>query len=156
MSVEVKAVQSSSHYQSGKYGEDGLAPYNVIQNHPRFGGWLSALAHWEHAWLEFHFAEPSVLKHLVIENGYVDPAKDGVRDNYYFHLRARDIRISTADEFCLHTLQDTPNAQSISLNFEHPATFVRLEILNVYADAPDESIQVHDVVGLRHVAWFDC
>jgi len=153
MAVNVHKVESSSHYQSQKYGKDGLDARNVIQNHPRFGGWLSGLNEWEHAWLQFEFTQPAILKHLVIENGYVDPTRSG--DDYFRHLRVRDIRVSTAEEHLMLTLADSRPPQSFSLPFETPCQMVRLEVCSVYSDSPDELHPPHEVVGLRHVAWFD-
>ena len=153
MYAQISDVSASSHYQSAKYGQEGLAAHQVISERPAFGGWLSALNHWQHAWLEFTFSEPCLPRQLWLLNGFIEPSKAVERDDYYYHLRARDIRVSAGDQFQMITLLDQKEAQMHDLSFDCAFASVRLEVLNVYRDAPDGQIQAHDVVGFRRIQW---
>src|SRR3989338_11337705 len=110
--IPVANVAASSHYQSAKYGADGLAPDQVLLESPRFGGWLSALNAWQDSWLRFDFEQAVTPARLTLKNGFIEPEKNRERDDFYYHLRARNIRLVTEHETVELELADSKELQT--------------------------------------------
>jgi hypothetical protein len=153
MVIPVLRITASSHYQSAKYGPDGLGPEQVLLDSPRFGGWLSSLNAWQDSWLRFEFAQSCLPTRLMLKNGFIEPEKNRERDDFYYHLRARHIRLSTEHETLDLELADDKEVQTLLLSLSQPTDRITLHILDVYRDSPDGKIQSHDVVGLGAIRW---
>jgi hypothetical protein len=153
MTLTVKSITASSHYQSAKYGPDGLGPEQLLLQQPKFGGWLCALNAWQESWLEFTFSQPCVPRSLCIRNGFIEPEENRERDDFYYHLRARNIELSTERESHRLELADQKEPQVVALPFSQPTHSLRLTIHSVWRDAPDGAIKSHDLVGLGRIDW---
>lgn len=153
MIIPMTRISASSHYQSAKYGTDGLGPEQLLLDSPRFGGWLSALNAWQDSWLRVEFEQACVPTRLTLRNGLIEPEKNKERDDFYYHLRARDIELFNCSETLHYELADCKDEQTIPLSFNTPSQTFLLTIRSVWRDAPDGTIRSHDVVGLGLIRW---
>lgn len=153
MTIPIIRISSSSHYQSAKYGADGLGSEQLLLDSPRFGGWLCALNAWQESWLRFEFAHACLPTRLTIKNGFIEPEKNRERDDFYYHLRARDIELCNGPETLKLELADLKDEQILPLAFSSPSSAIQLTIHSVWRDSPDGAIRSHDVVGFGRVAF---
>jgi len=149
--VEITEVTASSFYKSEAFG-----PQNLIDGNKNFGGWITDIAAWQNAWIEFRFAEPVSLFSLEICNGFIEEEVANTRDDYYFHKRAKNMVIHLGGDHpkLVHEmLEDIKEPQILTLGIFQPIQTVRIIFTSVYDSAPDSSITPYDVLGLRHVEW---
>lgn len=151
MITPITRISASSHYQSAKYGADGLGPEQVLLDAPRFGGWLCALNAWPKSWLRFEFAQACLPTRLTIKNGFIEPEKNRERDDFYYHLRARDIELCNGHETLKLELADCKEELTFPLAFNSPSSAIQLTIHSVWRDSPDGAIRSHEVVGFGRV-----
>jgi|GEM_PF-1118955 len=155
-SVPTHKVEASSYYKSSKYGTDGLHPNNLVAEKSKFGGWISDLNQWQNCWIDFYFHGNPNITGVAILNGFIEYDKKDVRDDYYYHLRPRKIQIipnGMVENSIYIELADSKGEQLFKLNFTKGITKLRIVILSVYRESPDNKIKALDVVGLRRVLW---
>ena len=149
--VDITEITASSFYKSEAFG-----PANLIDGDKNFGGWITDVAAWQNAWIEFQFSVPTPLTNVEICNGFIEAKVAKTRDDYYFHKRAMDITISFADggpEPIHFTLNDVKEPQILALDIDQPVETARITVTSVYDGSPDNTITPYDVLGLRHVKW---
>jgi len=154
--VAVAEVRASSYYRSSGNVSDTFHPARLIEGRKDFGGWISDVGRVEDAWIEFRFVKPVRLVAVEIVNGLVEEAPNKTRDDYYFHMRAREAVLTFPDsgtpEIVL-VLADSKTPQVHTLDPGRPVVVVRLTIKSVYRDSPDGTIKPFNVVGLRSIEW---
>ena len=149
--IDVTKVTASTFYKSEAFG-----PGNLIDGDKEFGGWITDVAAWQDAWIEFRFAAPAQLVSVEICNGFIEEGVAQTRDDYYFHKRAKDIIIGFDESgpAPIHlTLEDIKEPQVMALDLSQPAETARITFTSVYDTSPDDFIAPYDVMGLRHVEW---
>ena len=156
--IAVAEAWSSSFYQSRSYAPDAFHAAKLIDGDKEFGGWLSAVGKWRDAWIEFRFARPAHLASVEICTGFIDKEQAQKRDEYYFHLRPKDVAVQFAGpgrpEAAL-VLEDIKEPQVFALESGGLVTGALLIVRTVYDASPQGAIKPFDVVGLRHVEWQD-
>jgi hypothetical protein len=154
--VPVAQVHASSYYRSSGNVSDTFHPARLIEGRKDFGGWISDVGQVENAWIEFRFVKPARLAAVEIVNGLIEEGPNKTRDDYYFHMRAREAVLtfpdSGAPDVAL-TLADSKAPQVHPLDPGWPVAAVRMTINSVYRDSPDGTIKSFNVVGLRAVEW---
>lgn len=154
--IPVAEVRASSYYRSSGNVADTFHPARLIEGRKDFGGWISDVGRFEDAWIEFRFVKPARLAAVEIVNGLVEEGPNKTRDDYYFHMRARDVVLDFGDPGASPmalTLADSKAAQVHALDPGRPVAAVRMTIKSVYRDSPDGAIKSFNVVGLRSVEW---
>lgn len=154
--IPVAEVRASSYYRSSGNVADTFHPARLIEGRKDFGGWISDVGQVGDAWIEFRFAMPARLAAVEIVNGLVEEGPNRTRDDYYFHMRAREAVLafpdSGAPDIAL-TLADSKTPQVHAADPGRLVAAVRLTIKSVYRDSPDGAIKSFNVVGLRSVEW---
>lgn len=154
--IVVAEARASSYYQSRSYAPDAFHPATLIDGNKEFGGWLSAVGQWRDAWIEFRFAQPVYLASVEICNGFIDKDEAAKRDEYYFHLRPKDVAIQfsgPARPEAALVLGDAKEPQVFALDPGGPVTGALLVVRTAHDASPQGAIKPFDVVGLRHVEW---
>jgi hypothetical protein len=149
--IEISTITASSFYKSEAFG-----PKNLIDGDKNFGGWITDVAAWQNAWIEFRFAEPTPLLSLEICNGFIEEEIAKTRDDYFFHKRAKNMAIHLGGDHpkLVHEmLEDIKEPQILTMGIFQPIQTVRIIFTSVYGSVPDPSITPYDVLGLRHVEW---
>ncbi|MGY8991570.1 MAG: NADase-type glycan-binding domain-containing protein [Rhodospirillales bacterium] len=149
--IEIATITASSFYKSEAFG-----PKNLIDGDKNFGGWITDVAAWQNAWIEFRFAEPTPLLSLEICNGFIEEEIAKTRDDYFFHKRAKNMAIHLGGDHpkLVHEmLEDIKEPQILTMGIFQPIQTVRIIFTSVYGSVPDPSITPYDVLGLRHVEW---
>jgi hypothetical protein len=154
--IPVAEVRASSYYRSSGNVTDTFHPARLIEGRKDFGGWISDVGRVADAWIEFRFVKPARLVAVEIVNGLVEEGPNQTRDDYYFHMRARETVLtfpdSEAPDITL-ALADSKTPQVHALDPGRPVAIVRFTIKSVYRDSPDGAIKSFNVVGLRSVEW---
>ena len=148
--IVIDRAAASSTYREPEFGTQ-----NLYDGLGEVDGWLSNVAEWQDAWVRFNFAEPASVTGVVIWNGFIEASKAGIRDDYYFHLRAQDIEIYFGDdsEPTRLTLSDSKEPQTHALTTGGPVEKVQVVVKSAYSQSPDPAIKPFDVVGFRQFDW---
>lgn len=149
-------VAASSYYRNEGKDSDPYHPVRTAAGNKVYGGWISDVGQWDGAWIEYRFAESVRIAAVEIVNGFVEEGPAQSRDDYYYHLRLKDVTVSFpgsgAAEVAL-ALADSKEPQAFALDPGRPVMAARIAVRSVYRDSPDGQIKPYNVAGLRSVEW---
>lgn len=151
-------VTASSYYRNEGKLSDPYHPLRTAEGRKVYGGWISDVAQWIGAWIEYRFAAPVRIAAVEIVNGFVEESPAQTRDDYYYHLRPKDLTVSFPDSGAADIaliLADAKEPQVFALDPGRAVSAVRITVGSVYRESPGGAIKPYDVVGLRSVEWRD-